>query len=131
MLASIENKLIRAPATPIRRPKPRVEESDSDTEVETPPKKKKKSRREKLDAKKKKQKAERKSERRPAPRSTTAPIYKEGEAFEPGMEWDDVPGNQKVAFLKARREFAKSGTAEAKAYKVNSLRKQLELAEKE
>ena len=47
------------------------------------------------------------------------------------MEWDDVPGNQKVAFLKARREFTKLGTAEAKAYKVNSLRKQLELAEKE
>jgi len=131
VLASIENKLIRAPATPIRRPKPRVEESDSDTEVETPPKKKKKSRREKLEAKKKKQKAERKSERRPAPRSTTAPVYKEGEAFEPGMEWDDVPGNQKVAFLKARREFAKSGTAEAKEYKIKSLRKQLELAEKE
>ena len=41
VLASIKNKLIRTPATPTCRPKPRVDESDLETEVETPPKKKK------------------------------------------------------------------------------------------
>ena len=120
------------PATPTRRPKPRVDESDLETEVEeTPPKKKKKSKREKYDAKKKKQEAERGAARPTAAQSTTAPTFKEEDAFVPGMEWDDVPGNQKKAFLQARREFTKSGTAEAKAYKIESLRKQLKMAEKE
>ena len=37
VLASIKNKLIQTPATPTRRPKSRMDESDLETEVETPP----------------------------------------------------------------------------------------------
>ena len=106
-----------------------MNESESETEVETPPKKKKKSKWEKLEAKKKKEKAERKTEKSTAARSTTASKRKEGEAFVPGMEWDDVPGKHKQAFIQAHRGFTRSGTAEAKAYKIDSLKKMLEKAE--
>ena len=74
------------PATLTRHQKSRVDETELETEVETPPKKKTKSKREKLDAKKKKHKAERNAEQPTAARSTTAPKFKEGDAFVPGME---------------------------------------------
>ena len=108
-----------------------MNKSESETEVETPPKKKKKYKQEKLEVNKKKQKAERKTEQSTAARSTTASKWKDGDAFVPGMEWDDVPGNHKWAFIQARREFTRSGTAEAKSYKIDSLKKMLEKAENE
>ena len=108
-----------------------MDESELETEVETPPKKKNKSKREKLEAKKKKQKAERKAEQSTAARLKTASKWKEGDVFVPGMEWDDVPGNHKRAFIQARREFTRSFTAEAEAYKIDSLKKMLEKTEHE
>ena len=115
VLASIENKPIQTPATPTRRPKPRVDESKLETEVETSPRKKHESEREKLKAKKKKQKAERQIEQSTAAQLTTTSTWKDGNGFVPGMEWDDMPGNHKRAFIQARREFTRSGTAATRA----------------
>ena len=53
---------------------------------------------------------------------------KEGNAFKPRMEWDNVPSNHKQVLIQARREFTRSGTAEAKAYKIDSLEKMLKKA---
>ena len=128
MLASTENKLIRAPATPTCRARSRVEESDSETKVETPPRRKNKSQQERWEEKKKKQRAERKTDQPAVTRMTATLKWKEGNTFKPGMEWDTVLSNHKRAFIQARWEFMRSGTAEAKAYTIDSLKKMVEKA---
>ena len=79
--------------------------------------------------KKKNQKAERKADQPTAARLTTPSKWKEDDVFKPGMEWDDVPGNHKRAFIQARQEFTRSSTAESKAYNIDRLKRMLEKAE--
>ena len=128
VLASIKNKLMKAPGTPTCRTRLRVEESDLETEVKTPPRRNKKLQQEKREEKKKKQQAAERAEQPIAARKTTSTKWKEGDIFKPGINWDDVPGNHKRAFIQARREFQRSCTAEAKAYKIEDLENMLKKA---
>ena len=98
-----------------------------ETKVEMRPKNKKKSKREKLEANKRKQQSERTTDQLATARITTTSKWKEGDAFKPGMEWDNVPGNHTWAFIQARLEFTRSGTAEGKQYKVDNLKKMLKM----
>ena len=102
-----------------------MEESDSETKVKTPPRRRNKSQREKREEKKKKQQAVDRTDQPAAARTATTSMWREGDAFKPEMNSDDMPGNHKQAFIQAQPEFTRSGTTEAKAYKIDSLEKML------
>jgi hypothetical protein len=62
---------------------------------------------------------------------TTNVKWKEGNAFRPDMNWEDVLGNLKESIEQVRREVTRSGAAKSKAYKVESLEKMLKKAKDE
>jgi hypothetical protein len=113
VLASIENKLsTRVPATPPRRSRRVLYESDSDTEEETPPRRKRKE--DKTRSQKQKKAAKKAAE---AKIKKPEDKWKKSDGYNPGDEWSSVPWNLRPVWKKLRVEYWRTGTAAAKADK--------------